>query len=188
MDTLSEHKSLVNEQLTFHEGRAKAYADAHPARAAKHKQTAERLRELLAYLDGLPPREATSTAHLPNRPAQLRLSLRAEDLDGLPQELLDELSTSGAENKTEATILTLLQEAGGVMSLDQLLVGLFRRAGELHKRPALTNRLYRMAQKGLIFSVPGKKGAYSDTRLTEQDAAELFGELPKESDPSEDGS
>ena len=64
---------------------------------------------------------------------------------------------------------------GGIASLDQILVGLYRNSGELWKRNTLTSKLYRMAQKGVVFQVPEKKGVYSTRRISEEDARRLFG-------------
>jgi hypothetical protein len=58
-------------------------------------------------------------------------------------------------------ILSLLEDAGGMMSLDQLLVGLYKSTGKVYKRQAITSQLYRMAHKGLTANVPEKKGVYA---------------------------
>jgi len=102
-----------------------------------------------------------------------RLGLSWEEIHGLPQELLEELSISESD-KTEFNISSLITELGGVASLDRLLVALFRQTGEITKRAALNQRLYRMVQKELIHSVPGKKGVYSIRPISEEDADKLI--------------
>ena len=100
------------------------------------------------------------SAHNPS--AQLSLSLNPMELDDLPDELINELSVSKAD-KVEYLILTALDKQGGFASLDRLLVAIYKDGGVILKRTVLNNRLYRMASKGLIYSVPDKKGVYSLT-------------------------
>jgi hypothetical protein len=75
----------------------------------------------------------------------------------------------------------LLDEHGGIASLDQIIFGLYKKTKEIVKRQAMTNRLYRMGQKELIWGVPGKKGVYSNRPISDQEAASLFGVEPSES-------
>jgi hypothetical protein len=72
-----------------------------------------------------------------------------EDIEGLPPELMQELSISDAD-RLEFTIVGIINEAGGLMSLDKIIIGLYKKSGEIHKRSTLTSRLYRMIQKNLI--------------------------------------
>jgi hypothetical protein len=62
-----------------------------------------------------------------------------------------------------------------LLSLDKLIIGLYKKTAEIHKRSTLTSRLYRMIQKGLIYSVPYRKGIYSTQELSEDDVKGLFG-------------
>ena len=94
-------------------------------------------------------------------------SLVSDDLEGLPEDLLVELSVSKAD-KTEFLIAQLIQDHQGIMSLDQILIAYYRATKEVIKRPAMTNRLYRMAQKGMVYSVPGKKGIYTTEPVNEK--------------------
>ena len=88
------------------------------------------------------------------------LEISPKDLDGLPAELVAQLSISESDRE-EFQILNLLQEHGGTMSLDLLLITLYRTTGEILERTKLNQRLYRMASKDMLFSVPGRKGVYS---------------------------
>lgn len=170
--------SFVNEQLAFHESRATVYKNT-PARQKKHVETAEGMRAVLEYINKTNVEPKNS-----QKPKQLRLSLTPADLEGIPEELVEELSISGVD-RVEFTILALLEDAGGIMSLDQILIGLYHKTKEINKRQTITSRLYRMSQKGLIFSVPSKKGVYSLQRLSEQEAYRLFGRSADEG--AEDG-
>jgi hypothetical protein len=134
----------------------------------------ERFKSLLVDLELLMNKINENPELLSVRSAAVpRLGLSWEEIHGLPQELLEELSISESD-KIEFNISSLITELGGVASLDRLLVALFRQSNEITKRAALNQRLYRMVQKELIHSVPGKKGVYSIHPISELDAAKLI--------------
>ncbi len=176
MSKLNEHLPVVKEQLEFHRQMAEKYSK-NTHRTNLHKATAERLSGLLAQMvaaDMALDEYEAQPRRPPKQPQPMQLSLSFEELSGLPQELIDELT--GAD-KTEFAIVNAIDEAGGVISLDRLLVALYKKTGEILKREFLTSRLYRMAQKNLIFNVPGKKGVYSTEQLSAEEFANLFGTL-----------
>lgn len=88
------------------------------------------------------------------------LEVHPKDLEGLPDELIAQLSISESDRE-EFELLALIEAAGGTMSLDQILIGLYKKRGEIYERVKLNQRLYRMATKGALYSVPGRKGWYS---------------------------
>lgn len=153
---------FVKNQERFHIERAEHFASS-KFRKNKHIETAGRFAELAAYLGD----SSQNRAMLPD---QMPLSLTQSDIADLPEELINELSISDSD-KAEFVILDILRDNGGILSLDQLLVKFYRETGEIIKRPAMTNRLYRMAQKGLVNSVPGKKGIYTTSRLDADSSA-----------------
>ncbi|HEX4292595.1 MAG TPA: hypothetical protein VHZ29_00525 [Rhizomicrobium sp.] len=69
------------------------------------------------------------------------------DTSDLPPELLKELSNVEAD-ELETQIFAVLGGCGGSADLDQLLIGLFRKYGTVHKRRFLQNKLWRMVRKG----------------------------------------
>lgn len=77
----------------------------------------------------------------------------------LPQELRDELSVAKTDD-LEDQIVTVVNAYGGEASLDQILVGLFRKFEVVQKRKFLMNKLYRMQ---MVWSVEGRKGVYTTT-------------------------
>lgn len=82
------------------------------------------------------------------------------DLGGihdLPQEILDELSVSKTD-ELEDQLVTVINAYGGEASLDQILVGLYRKFKVSQKRRFLQNKLYRMT---VVWGVDGKKGLYT---------------------------
>ena len=88
------------------------------------------------------------------------LLLRPSDLEGLPQELIDQLSITDSDRE-DFGFYKILEEAGGAMSLDQLLIAIYKESGTVYDRAKLNQRLYRMSQKKMIHAIQGKKGAYS---------------------------
>jgi hypothetical protein len=64
---------------------------------------------------------------------------------------------------------------GGVLPLNKILIGLYRKTGVTHKRPALTSRLYRMVERGRLYNVPEQKGVYSITSINADEAKGIFG-------------
>lgn len=88
------------------------------------------------------------------------LELLPEDLEGLPEELVAELSITDSDQQ-ELDILKLMEAEGGTISLDLLLVRWYQSKKQVMKRKPITSRLYRMQQKGRVFAVGGTKGVYS---------------------------
>lgn len=87
------------------------------------------------------------------------IQLTPDDLEGLPEDLKAELSLSESE-QFELNILRLIEEAGGKISLDVLLVSWYRSKKEVIKRRTMTARIYRMLSKERLYSTPGYKGVY----------------------------
>jgi hypothetical protein len=81
-----------------------------------------------------------------------------QDLEGLPEELINEL-TIGNKN-IDFILLSIAYRVGGTISLDKLLVELFKNTGKIHTRVAITARLYRLTKKNKISSIPNRKGWY----------------------------
>jgi hypothetical protein len=175
MSNLLEFIAFVKDQANFHAKMALAFgpnskrpeqrrAERHQASAQTFNALANAIQEADRLLEEATPK--------PIKPKQL--SLGFDEIEDLPDELLQELSISDGD-RIDYLIVRLIEEGGGVASLDRLLVGLYRATGEVLKRATLTSRIYRMSQKGLIFSVPGRKGVYSIRELSEAEANALLG-------------
>lgn len=78
--------------------------------------------------------------------------------NSLPPELVAQLSKTGTG---EAIILECFQRGGGTLSIDLALIALYRSTGQVWERTKLNAKLYRMSRRGLLRSVPGKKGVYT---------------------------
>jgi len=171
MANLLSFLAFVKDQASFHERQAaKQAAMGNAKRQAKHVATSARFAELGEAIESAqvqldaaqsPAAQLALLATYPSGiPESHALTLRPEDLAGLPPELLKQLKITEGD-KLEAAIVEVINEAGGTIILDKLLIGLYRKTKEIHQRTTTVGRLYRMSQKGLVFSVPRKKGVYT---------------------------
>lgn len=85
----------------------------------------------------------------------------------LPAELLEELSIAKTDD-LEDQLVTVINAYGGEASLDQVLVGLYRKFKISQKRRFLQNKLYRM---DTVWSVDGRKGFYTTSKPEENPIA-----------------
>ena len=95
------------------------------------------------------------------------------DIHDLPGEVLDELSIATSDT-IDDQLVTVVNAYGGTATLDQILVGLYRKFKVAQKRRFLQNKLYRMP---MVWSVPGKKGVYTTEPPEEQTHADPNGEV-----------
>ncbi|WP_170573739.1 hypothetical protein [Ruegeria atlantica] len=120
-------------------------------RDADRSAAGERMETLADLLDGVPDELMRLSALTSALPPELG------NIHDLPQELLDELTVSKAD-ELEDQIVTVINAYGGEASLDQILVGLFRKFKVVQKRRFMQNKLYRMT---MVWSVDGRKGVYT---------------------------
>ena len=158
MINIAQHIEFVKGQVAFHERQADRYVED-TRRCNLHKDTSEMFRRLAEDLEELEFNLASPSSSS-SKCRGARLSLTWEEIEDLPEELMAELSISES-NKTEFTIVSIINANGGIASLDQILVALYRKTGEILKRVNMNSRIHRMMQKELIYNVPGKKGVYS---------------------------
>lgn len=88
------------------------------------------------------------------------------DLSDLPAELVKELSGIKVDD-LEQQLFTIIKTGGDEVDLDAILIELFRRFKIMQTRKFLQNKLWRMAQKEVVFSVPGRKGVYTAVKPTD---------------------
>lgn len=88
------------------------------------------------------------------------LGRRIGDTADLPPELLDQLQLMKVGELDQVVIDVLRDDLEGIANLDEILVAVYRKSGEIQKRQYLSNKLYRMSKMELIESVKGKKGVY----------------------------
>lgn len=177
MENVAEIIGFVNAQASFHAKKANEFAKSNPRRSEQHAQLGSKFAALADFLTKQAEELEQLRTDLAARPipapvVQRQLELRLEDIDGLPDELIQELSITDGD-RMDFTLQALMNEHGGVMSLDQLLIAIYRKTGEIQKRTNLNARLYRMATKGDLFNVTGRKGVYSTRELTDEEVKAL---------------
>lgn len=192
MAIVDEHGVWVNKEVEFQERRAALLESQGSAfKAAKHRDLANNLKSILADLQSAlsisekpalssPPShgDALLTSALPDGDAARAvlsnpLSITPEHLKGLPQELIAQISISETD-RFEANVAHLVgAAAGSTMLLDNIMIGLYLMTKETHQRQTLANKLYRMTKKGLLFSVPGRKGYYTTVRPENAEDSEI---------------
>lgn len=84
----------------------------------------------------------------------------SEPFGDLPPELMKELHISPGDVAQE-NIRVVLQECGRPMTLNEVLIAIYKRFGAVEKRATLGIRLGKMARNGIILKVPKRKGVYS---------------------------
>lgn len=101
-------------------------------------------------------------------PASNSIYITPKDLVGLPEEVIKELNISESD-RHEFFIMRIIEDLGGVASIDKIIIGAYRDSKEILERQKLNAKLYRMSAKGLIYSHPNKKGVYSTKEIREQE-------------------
>lgn len=184
MQKIEDYIGFVKDQVQVQDRLATKY-DHEPYRHNRHVKARNSFAELADYLEKIKNRGLDFGDNSLSRSlsAQKRIQLTFEDLQGLPEELVKELNVTDTD-KQEMIIEHIIAQADGVLSLDKILVELYKRTGEIHKRNTLISRLYRMAQKKMIYNVPGKKGVYSTYEIPEADAKKMFGQDNEPEDTS----
>jgi hypothetical protein len=180
---IENYIAFVKEQVGVQQKLAEKFEDS-PFRKGQHLNSAKNLGDLAEFLAKIQAKGTSDTSYL-NRGDSLpkRLHLTYEDIQDLSEENLKELNINEADRQ-DLVVEHMIAQAGGVYSLDKIMVDLFRQTKEFPKRNTITSRLYRMVGKGMIYNVPGKKGVYSTYEMTEQDAGKLFGNTDSETEDS----
>lgn len=94
-------------------------------------------------------------------------SLHPSEIKDLPGELIEQLNISESDHQ-EIQILDIFDKVGGELGLDNLIVALYKETGEIFERQKLTGKIYRMINKGMLYSRPHKKGVYSTNEYKDE--------------------
>ena len=134
----------------------------------KYRELINRIIDVLSKEDQELFNNLLSELHLFTTPSERRdfdpIHLSPHELLDLPPELIKQLALNESDNY-ELELIRLIDSVGGIISLDKLIVLLYRDKGEIADRAQLNARLNRMMRKETIFSVPKKKGVYRTTRI-----------------------
>jgi hypothetical protein len=173
VNIIGKHLAFVKEQAAIQEKLARKYEDQ-PWRKQLHEQSAEQFRrladDLVVAQDEI---DSASDAVEKIRSATRKLSLTSEDVEGLPAELLKELNVTDADTQ-EFLVERIIENAGGILSLDKILIAIYKETNKIERRTAITSRIYRMIHKGIIFPVGNRKGVYSTYKLSSEEIEKLF--------------
>lgn len=122
-------------------------AEGQSARAARQTRIAENLEAVVQELEVARKRllpVPTEYGDLSDLPPSVLAQLNLTKIDELEQQMRDIVAAANG------------QEVG----LDAIIIELWRRHKVEQERRFIMNKLYRMAQKGLIQSAEGRKGVY----------------------------
>ena len=86
------------------------------------------------------------------------------DISDLPPDVVRELSVT--RNEADRQIITVIEGLDGIATIDEILVGMYRRFDRVFKRRYLQMKIYRLCKKDLAWPVPKKKGVYTLTEPT----------------------
>lgn len=143
-DPLESVKTLA----TSYRGWAKdSENEGHHLRSARQLANAENLEALIREIED---------ARTRLRPIPTNLG----DLSDLPEEVLAELSLTRIDEMEQQLRDIVASGNGAETGLDAVIIEMYRRHKVVQPRRFIMNKLYRMAQKGLIQSVEGRKGVY----------------------------
>jgi hypothetical protein len=178
MSMLLEHLPYVNEQIGIQTKLAAKFSKQE-WRQKLHVVNVEKLNALAKDLVDADKKLEEAQNIVPPTPTKPnRFVIDPEELEGLPQELIQELSAAGRADKGEFAIVQVIDQLGGIASLDQILIGLYKRTGEVIKRNTLSSRLFRMLPKKLAFTIGSRTGIYSTRQLSDEEGARLLGNEP----------
>ena len=150
MKSVDEVRQFCQEQADFHEKQA-ARSNVKPERQARHVRLADKFKDAVAVLGNSQQYDQTlSQGDL--------FRIDPYDVSDLPEELVNELTIPKSDND-EVRMVHLLRLAGRPLSINEIMVGLFRKFGDVSKRTTVNSRLYRMANKGDLVSM--EKGVYA---------------------------
>ena len=87
---------------------------------------------------------------------------RFGNLSDLPEELLKQIPAVRVDDLEREVIDLLRDKLEGVGSVDEILVGLYRKSGIIHERRRIAGKLYRMVNSSpqLLLTVEKRRGVY----------------------------
>lgn len=166
---LQDHIKLIKGQIAHFQSEIRRIDPHHPrykpGQIALYERLVRQHQELLGFLETLSEADSDEPPAFSLRleGGGLPVRARTDGLADLPPELLNELSTSATKGPTDI-LVTIIEERGGTATLDDILIDMYRKHGEVGKRTVLSNRLYRLRDRDLVWPVPGKKGLYTTTK------------------------
>jgi hypothetical protein len=154
--------ALVKGQIRHYETQIDRFPPSNPRTRPGQVELYRRLlndhRDLLDYLNG-----QLKNSNGANKETVKTIESESsgdDNLSDLPAELLAQLS--GRVKKGQADpIVQIINDHGGIATLDEILIDLYRRHREIATRTLISNKLYRLGKQGFVRAVEGKKGVYT---------------------------
>jgi hypothetical protein len=161
---MEQHVRLVKSQIAWLQSQIARFTPDHPRYRPEQVALYQRLviehRELLALLESLLISHGTASVAFPPLPSPAPTDQRHDDLSDLPEELLSELSGRTAKGESDP-LVRIIADRGGTANIDEILIDLFRKHGQIGKRTLIQNKLYRLSKQGSVWPTPGRKGVYT---------------------------
>ena len=121
MASIDEHLAFIQEQITFNERMAAKNKNGNGQKFSAYSDRACKFKELLEFLEDMP----LSTVQPNDDGEAQRLTLMPEDIEGLPPELLEQLSISESD-LLDFKIIEIIQARRGLATLDQIIIDLYQ--------------------------------------------------------------
>jgi hypothetical protein len=144
MLSMAEIIEFCQLQAEFHRKQAARLSKSSPEKTSRHVGLEGKFRGVVDSLQTQPP--------APSNSAEADLfAIDPYDVGGLPAELVEQLSIPKSDDD-EVKLIQLLRLATRPLSINEIMVGLYRKFGDLHKRNSVNARLYRLSKKGELES------------------------------------
>lgn len=170
---LAKYIGLVKDQISYHDYLISKKSHDPTARAKQQKlksQFQELLEELMfieshPFAKGCDDTSAFFTKILDHSNSSavqtptVSGDLTPEDLEGLPDEILDKLGLKESDRQ-EMAIVGIIKDLGGAAVIPKIMLKLYEQTGTIPERNVLAAKLYRMTAKGLLQSSNIGKGWY----------------------------
>ena len=126
---------------------------------ARHKGLHKRFVSLLSKIKEIEKQEVSSA---PTKVSSNNVGGRLGDLSDVPEHIRKQLVTVQVDELEQQILDVIGSEFGGSASIDEIMVGLWRKYKVGDKdREFLARKIYRMVRSNSVFSVPKRKGIYA---------------------------
>lgn len=95
--------------------------------------------------------------------------IQQSTLAGLPEELIAQLQISDSDRFQWCVVDIINRTPDKTISLEVLLIALYKVTGKIYERADLANRMSRLSRKGVAFPVQGRKAVYTTIPPNEYD-------------------
>ena len=159
---LDEELRFVKTQIDHHARTAAWHgSNGRYEKEKRHKNLCNKFVGLSAKLKEI-QEKAPSLEEISIKPLGKNVGGRLGDLSDVPEHIRKQLVTVQVDELEQQILSVIGEEFGGSASIDEILVGLWRKYKIDDKdRDFLARKIYRMVRSSSIFSVPKRKGIYA---------------------------